>query len=641
MRAEEAIEQLRESICAPARLDEGITPSAALSALHPLACSSTGLARRRIRSAISALRTSLQAREQWDQRPDMRDELLHVLRDMEKKRKSLDTAKTTLEKCLDLARTRDPFASPCATAAACIVSAANRAGALKHEELAVGNKGPEVSVCGTTFLVDFQLRLGERRADVKFREIGVDGAQGPGDRDVDNDFALLVATGEFKQLERAFRAFVQLEALDKALGDSVPLTKGLRAFENDVLIMQQAEVAAGCTPDVRLRRGHGVAVRCAHGLRIVYAKECSALLSVEDAPEPRRLVVGGSSPSPISGSLPPGFRFATPHSVAAQAHYTLVLDKPIPVTLKVALELERVAASPAKLKRVATISSGDKLGNHSDNEDPFIGPFPSPSAAQSISNLNMLPGHIDSFPSLQILLSPKVFGQDENASLHAPNSSVASDSVRDNPKNRITGQRMSPTGFLDRRMDTGNQMASKVPKLSDSKTPQSGRQASREYLHRVPLTDGQYMKLTHSITSLVPGVSITKVPVGEPGDLHQVFSILRQQIAFNELFNSCFGNSGEIGMDSTALVQELVEIGLSDAPEFFDVSVFDSRLKDVIGFGITIGTDGGFTTNLTGPKGRAHPFPKDKATEILRQTRNVPRTIQAIIQSTESASMYN
>lgn len=629
MRAEEAIEQLRESICAPARLEEGIAPSAALSGLHPLACSSTGLARRRIRSAISALRTSLQAREQWDQRPEMREELLHVLRDTDKKRKSLEAGRTTLQKCLELARTRDPFASPCATAAACILSAAKRAGAITHEDASPGNKGPVVSVCGHTFLGDFQLRLGERRADVKFRDVDADGTQAPSDHDVDKDYALLVASGEFKLLERAFRNVVQLEALDAALGDSVPLRKGLRAFENDILLMQQAEIAAGCSPDVRLQQGHGIAVRCAHGLRIVYAKECSALLSVEDAPERRRLVVGASSPSPDPSTRPPRFMFATPHSVAARAHYTLLLDKPIPVTLKVALELERVAASPAKLKRVAAASSGEQSHKRDYNDDPFTGPFPSSSVPQNMTSLNMLPGHVDTFPSIQILLAPKVFGldDDENSPLVDAPSVLASAGIR---------QRENTVSFLGSRVDTTNegQRANKKPKLMNtSRNPKSGSLASREYLHCVTLPGGQYIKLTHSVASLVPGVSVTKVPVGEPGDLYRVFSILRQQIAFNALFDSCFGNSSDLPIDSTPLVRELVEIGLSDAPEFMQVNVFDPRFKDFVGLGISISSDGSFSAKLTVSQERAHPCSDEKASEILRSTRNVPITVQAIIQS--------
>ncbi len=121
-----------------------------------------------------------------------------------------------------------------------------------------------------------------------------------------------------------------------------------------------------------------------------------------------------------------------------------------------------------------------------------------------------------------------------------------------------------------------------------------------------------------------------------------VFSILRQQLAFNELFVSCFGAAGGITGDSTPLVDELVEVVLCDAPEFMHFSIYDARVDGVVGLAISVGKDGTFAAKISGPNGRPHACSDEKGTEILMQTRSVPRTIQAITKiAVESGSgMY-
>ena len=622
MRAEKAIKQVREAICQPARHEEGASASETLSSLHPLACSSTGQARRRIRQGIDTIRTALQTREQWDNRPEIRDELLHILRDSEKKRKALEAAQTTVQKCLELARTEDPFASPCAKAAACIVASAKRAGASIVEEPAANGKGPLVTVCGPTFLADFHLHPGDHRASVKFRDIEADGTEGPSNSVVDEDFARLVANGEFQSLERAFRSLVQLEELDAALGNNIPLRKGLRAFENDVISMQVAE--GSFTPADRLTKGHGISIRGAHGLRIVYANERNALLSAEDAPEERRLVVGPSGPSPIPRhNMPPQFQFATPHSVAARAQYILVLDKPIAITLKMAQKLERIASSRTKdVQYAAQGGAPSQSLKRLKEEDPFAGQFPSYSGSLRESSdagqLKVLPGHIDHFPSLQVLLAPDVFAPE-----------VSDDDVEEDANKGATPGAINSAGMSN--MSLGGSMVEKVGSTKTNKRKRVSQKQKSEYIHGVPLPNGQYVSLTHNASSLVPGVTITKVPVSEPGDLSKVFSILRQQIAFNELFESCY-SSPNMAVESTPLIRELVEVGISDAPEYMHFGVYDARLDDFIGVGIQIGVDGSFSVKLSGTKRAAHPCTDQKATSILCETRSVPLTIQAINQ---------
>lgn len=624
MRAEKAIKQVREAICLPARHEEGAAASETLSSLHPLACSSTGQARRRIQQGITTIRNALQTREQWEHRPEVRDVLLHILRDSEKKRKALEAARTTVQKCLELARTQDPFASPCAKAAACILAAAKRARASIHEEPAANGKGPLVSVCGSTFLADFHLHPGENRASVKFRDIDPDGTEGPNNTVVDEDFARLVASGEFEQLERAFRSLVQLEELDAALGSNIPLRKGLRAFENDVISMQRAEGSYSVTD--RLTKGHGISIRGAHGLRIVYANDRNALLSAEDAPEERRLVVGPSGPSPIPRhNMPPQFQFATPHSVAARAQYTLALDKPIAVTLKMAQKLENIASSRTKDKQHLGLGILEQPAKRLKEDDPFGGPFPSYTSSRDSSDIaqsKSLPGHVNHFPSLQVLLAPEVFApevisDDENTK----KSTTPGTSNAARPGSDFSGIMRTNSGSMIEK--AGNSKPGKRRRVSQKQ--------KSEYIHGVPLPNGQYFSLTHNASSLVPGVTLTKVPVSEPGDLSKVFTILRQQIAFNELFESCYGTPN-MAVESTPLIRELVEVGLTDAPEYMHFGVYDARLDDFISVGIQIGTDGSFSAKLSGAKRAAHPCTDQKATAILCETRSVPMTIQTINQ---------
>jgi len=638
MRAEEAIEQVRDAICLPARHEDGVPASQVLSGLHPLACSSTGLARRRTQEAFAALRSALQTRALWDQKPALREELLTILKDTDKKRKDLRVGKNALEKCLELLRTKDPFASKCATAAACIVAAAKRAGAVTHEEPAQGGKGPEINVCGTNFLADFHLYIGERRADVKFRNADSDEAESPSDSVVDQDFARLVSAGDFKQLERAFRRLVQLEELDKALGPTVPLRKGLRAFENDILTMQQAELSLGCAPGVRIQQGHGVSIRGAHGLRIAFANEQSALLSVEDAPISRRLVIGNSSPTPIPGTMPPRFQFGNPHSVASRAQYILVLDKPIAVTLKMALELERIISTPGSGKQGAAPVANAQPRKRLREEDPFVGPFPSHPEnyryGVDTSQGKNLPGHVDSFPSLQVLLAPKVFSPDsdddeEDAINIPPATNVNANKGVIDPLSVKSGAAVTGNG-RDEKGGGANGKAGGGGKMKRTGKRARSSKIESEFSLDVMLASGQYITLAHNSTSLVPGITVTKVPVSEPGDIYRVFSILRQQLAFNKLFESCFSGNGSRSVDCLPLIIEMVEVGLSDAPEYLHFGVYDSRLGDFIGLGITVAMDGTYSAKLSGTKRDQHPCTDEKATEILRKTRNVPETIHAM-----------
>ena len=103
---------------------------------------------------------SLQSRTLWESRQDSRDELLIVHHGTDRKREALESVSTTVEKCPEIGRAQDPFASPCSIAAARIVLAGKRAGALIHEEAAAAQKGHLVSVFGTSFLVDFHLYTG-------------------------------------------------------------------------------------------------------------------------------------------------------------------------------------------------------------------------------------------------------------------------------------------------------------------------------------------------------------------------------------------------------------------------------------------------------------------------------------------------
>lgn len=646
MRAEEAIGQLREAICAPARF-EGVDPVSALSALHPLACPPTGQSRRKILQALSSLRTCLQLREQWERRTDSRDALLHVLRDMDKQRKNLTVAQKTLKSCLELARTQDPFATASAVTVARINAAAEAAGASTHEEPAGPSKGSLVSVCGTTFLADFQMHPDSAVADVKFRDLDANGTAGPGDRNVDEDFARLVADADFGQLEKAFRALTSIEALDSVLGIGVQLRRGLNAFENDLLAMQAAEVSAGCSPDVRKMHGHGLVKRCAHGLRIEYANARSVTLSAEDAPEPRRLILGSASPvavpppaAAVGAPLPPAFAFAPPPSALAPAHYVLVLDQPLAVTLKVAQELERIGAPAAGLKRPASSVSGgggSQKPKRMREEDPFAGPFPSgtPRSGAALTAAagvgRALPGHVDAFPSIQMLLAPKAFA---NEFALVQDAAAAADGTPDGVAACMAGPevRAPPAVTAAARVGADGSGANLTAAARKSASGHVLSHELNEYVACVALPRGQHVTLSHNVSNLVAGVTVARVPVVDPSDVIKVFAALRQQIAFNELFVSCFGKPGGVGSSSSPLVEELVEVVLDNAPEFMHFAIFDARADGVVELGISVARDGTFAAKIGAPGGKKHPCSDEKATEILMQTRSVPMTIQSVTQ---------
>lgn len=625
--------------------------------LHSLSAVPVTTARRRIRRALDTLRAAAAARDAWD--ADISDRLVRVKRDTASRQKLLTRAKGALDECKRLAVTEDPFASPGIVVIQKLKAAAEAAGATTVEETpdtsavpvtddpsAPVSGGPLLTVCGSKFLADFQfgpVSSVTTHVDVRFRHLAADSRE-IGDSDVDAHFASLVRGLDFVALRVAFQRLVNQEKLDELLRPQIALKDALRFFEDDLFAIQAAESAAGDSDDDRMAQGHGLMQRSAHGLRIQFMPGRFAVLGVEDAVPPRDILAASSMPTVLQADsrqsgAPLSFMYPGTKLVCVGAQYVLTFEEPIVTTLSVALDLERIVTfvdtgnddatrgslsiQDAKVRAPITGAGGRDGGSAASNIDGSLG------GARMGSK---------SFPSIQALLAPRVFAN-RRSSRHNPSANVTGPlsglagvgvgsvkvpAVGSLPEGSVKSAAAPSTAAGDVQVnDSGG---------SESKNPPESYYSEHtdEYIAPAALQNNQYMTFSHSGTDLIPGLEVRRVPLCHPREVHSVFAIIRQQLVFNELLVSCFGDPDSVSSSSSPLITQLVEVVTCDSPGFMHFCMYDAISDDVIGLAVSISLGGAVSAKLKPFNGGLHSCSDAKATALLRASRSVPLTVLAI-----------
>lgn len=433
-----------------------------------------------------------------------------------------------------------------------------------------------LTVCGTKFIADFHFTdVGGDDVDVKvnFRYLMTDDAE-VGDSQVDASFAHYIKRNDFEKLKAAFEKLIKQEKLDSLVND-VSLTDALRFFEEDLLAAHMAELKGGLDEDTCMRIGHGVIKRSALGLCLKFMKGQTAILGIEDAAPARKIAVGRAHPSLLPELQTDGipvFEFGDCKMATTNAQYVLTFRKPVYVCLSVAQSLERVGFE-SELETAQMRTTGeDRVEQSTDEGDEGL--------RQKYC-----------WPSLQKLLAPQVFA--------------------------------TP--------DTGETNGDVAAAKEVVKKREHWSQQSAEYIAAVGLPDDHYVQFNHSGSDMIPGIALHRVPLCHPRNVKPVFALVRQQIVFNMLFESCFAEPVYVGPGLTPIQPQPVEVVLSDAPSFMQFNMFETSLNDILSIAVTIELGGEINVALKTTSDQQHICSDRKATAVLRACRSVPLTLFTIV----------
>lgn len=582
--------------------------------LHALARVPLSSARRKLTAGLDALRAAAAARESWE--PGKADRLLRVKHDTVLKHRSMRASKASLAECRRLAVTADPFATPVALAIQRLRAVADETGATTTEDTVEsevpqshGDAAPPtrrmdklLTICNTKFLADFHffdVASSEVKVKVKFRHLTAEDSE-IGDDDVDESFADLIQKQDFDSLKTAFAKLMAQEELSRAVSKDVSLIDAFRCFGDDLLSAQQAEKKEGLSDEVRLCSGHGIIKRSALGLSIEFMKNHTALLGVEDAIPEREISVGRSQltvrEDMLTGAAPSSVHidFGQTKLVSVKALYVLEFKNPIIVCLSVAQSLERVGRDDDPAKATDKSNSDQNL-----NQMPFSAPSDSRSDENSSKKQH--------WPSLQTLLAPAVFASLEQAEFEE------------------TGK--------DGKMDTFRTPSKKVVKKREHWS-----QHSTEFIATTALPDNMFLEFSHSGSDTVPGLAVHRVPLSHPKCVKPIFSLIRQQVLFNELFKSCFAKPIYPDKARTSFLRQPVEVVLCDAPSFMSLNFYDIDIDDILSVGITVELGGEVNVSLKLSSEQHHPCSDAKASAIMRTSRSIPITLMTVVRLGQEAN---
>lgn len=566
--------------------------------IHKLSAVSLAETQHSVSAALDALKSSVQARESWNESVDER--LLKVKRDTVSNVSAITASRAALIACRRIAVTSDPFASRSARAFDRLRCLAEDSGAVTFKDDSMSSvhcPACELSVSGSKFNAIFSfsdLSSQSVNVDVQFQFL-TDAVTG-NDHAIGLSFSSLLRRERFGKLKIAFDSLMKLENLDKSI-PNVSLCDALYSFEDSLLEAQRYEQQFNSNDAKSIGTGHGVVQRTALGLHITFMKGYSALLGVEPSGTTRQISVSRSPVVPRASSVMgpfQNFEFGQCDMTNVHAQYVLKFNRPIIVSLDVARALERVAGGEDMIK--AALRAGSMRGTPVREMT---------SGRETRSDYGEKRGL---WPNLQMLLAPAIFGRGTN---------YESETVK------------------------GSDGTSSNAAQQSKKRPFSERShwslTATEYLCYASLPGGQYLQFSHSGGDVIAALAIHRVPIRQPREVQAVLAVLRQQIVFNELFQSCFGHPTPIE-GRRPLLRQAVEVVLCETPSLLQLSLFDEVTGDILSLVINIGLGGDIRVALKSTGGRRYLCSDRKATALLRLSRSIPLTIRTVLQVANNSS---
>lgn len=567
--------------------------------IHKLSAISLSRTRRDVALALDSLKSSTAARESWQQA--FAERLIRVRSDTELKLRTTKASKAALTLCRRIALTEDPFATKSVQAVHHLHAIADEAGATTWRDdqtNPAGHPRCELNVSGTRFIADFlfpDLTASSVNVEVSFRFLTDANVERPDDA-IGQSFASLLRDQCFDDLRSAFESLMGLEKLSTMIrADS--LCDALRAFEDDLLNVQECERKSNMSDDDRMCHGHGQVERTACGLRVTFAPSHHITVGLEYAMRARNISMAQCPLVPrqavVASSTPPFpiFEFGDCRMATLPAQYVLTLNKRIFVSLSVAQALDRVASGDDGVK--AALRVGSARGASAC--DLYVG-------RESRSEHGERRGY---WPSLQCLLAPQVFSSDNSEKGDGQSQPRGQDgNAADNAGDEENG------------------------KLAIEQSHWS--QQASEYVALAALPGDQYVQFSHSGCDMVAALALHRVPVCHPKHVGPVLAVLRQQVTFNKLFRSCFGSPIPMTTSLRPLLRQAVEVVVCDSPSFLQFSFFDAVVNDILSMGVSVDVGGDVNVVLKATSGQPHMCSDCKATLCLRRCLDIPLTIRAI-----------
>lgn len=657
--------------------------------VHKLSAVSLARTQRSLFKALETLKLSIAARESWTD--GISERLIRVKADTTMKAQATKIGKRALSACKHLALTDDPFAPRALRAVHRLQALAEQGGAMTFlDEATPGTSKCELTVSGGKFMVVFSFPdlspQSTLQVNVSFEFLNADDSN-RAEPDIANSFAQLLRNERFDLIDRAFQTLMQVEQLDKMV-PSASLCDALHAFEDTILDTHALERDASAALNIPMldTYGHGLIRRTALGVRIMYMPNHSVLLGIEPSSINRQICTSRlqilarpsqqqqnqnqpqPQPQPQLSSSPgshlPSIEFVDGESVSAHVQYVLTLHPAVYVSLDVARLLERVAGGEDAVK--AALRAGSMR----------TAPVRDISGSREAARITDPGDKRGLWPNLQTLLAPSVFGHQHSPQQGGGGGGNTSSASNGNPS---AGQQLntSPTktaigstGSINTHADgsakarpatlgNNNAQPGQPPASSSSsstatatKRKQSQQQdhqhlvnerthwsqTSTEVCCATALPNGQYIEFTHSGGDVVAAIALKRVPIRHPRDVHAVLAVLRQQIVFNQLFQSCFTNNPVAKTQRQPVLRQAVEVAFGDTPSFLRLSMFDPVLDDIVSMVVHIDLGGDARVVLRCSSGRRHVCSNVKATAILRLSRSVPLTIHTILQVSASSS---
>mmetsp|Transcript_2617 Transcript_2617/g.4674 ORF Transcript_2617/g.4674 Transcript_2617/m.4674 type:complete len:587 (-) Transcript_2617:1279-3039(-) len=153
-----------------------------------------------------------------------------------------------------------------------------------------------------------------------------------------------------------------------------------------------------------------------------------------------------------------------------------------------------------------------------------------------------------------------------------------------------------------------------------------------EFFSKTLMSKGNSVfRFTHGSDDLVEGMTVHRVPVTHPRDVHQVLQLLRQQIVFNDIFSSCFvsKNPDDELLDTVEPIP--VEVVVCSPPEFISVCVLEPSSGEDWNLAVLIQLNGmvGCRVHWAGGSNRAI-VPDITASRLMQSSRNIPEVLHRL-----------
>ncbi|PXF43482.1 hypothetical protein BWQ96_06775 [Gracilariopsis chorda] len=174
-----------------------------------------------------------------------------------------------------------------------------------------------------------------------------------------------------------------------------------------------------------------------------------------------------------------------------------------------------------------------------------------------------------------------------------------------------------------------------VPNALGKRKPITANGTAPDYTSEVMssplLPNGDVLQFQQNGMSPALAMKISRVPLRTTNDVFPVLQLLRQQLVFNELFQSCVRIESSPPQPGKEGSTKPVEMVLEGSPDFMQLSYYDDSIDDVLSVVVHIASGGQISVVLKTANASPTFCSDPKATQILQTCRSIPLTLYALM----------